>query len=67
MGARDHRTYRDIPSNTAHNVLFTVEMVLVSSIQFRIIGKVVVTLKQEIRMLVQVFQERIRETVVNVP
>lgn len=60
-GARDHRTYRDIPSNTAHNVLLTVEIVLASSIQFRIIGKVVVTLKQEITMLVRDFEKELRD------
>ena len=64
--ARGHRTYRNVSSHAAHNVLLTVEVVLALSIQLRIIGKIVVSLEQRIIVLVHAF-EKAQGSAVNVP
>jgi hypothetical protein len=40
----DNLHHRDIPTHTAHNIFLAVEVVLVLSVEFDVIGNVVVTL-----------------------
>jgi hypothetical protein len=49
------RTYRNVSSHAANDVLFAVEIILASSIQLRVIGKVVVTLLKRIIVLARAF------------